>query len=383
MIYKNSTLYLIVTLSAISALILGLIIGCDEKKIKSPVTGSAAGSGPVGGGDAQKIRLTANPSETITALADAQATAQITAIVENNIGQPMPDGTVVYWTATNGTLDSVTTTTTNGASTVTLTFPQDFTGRSVVTATAGDAAGSITIHVVSVTPTPTITPTTTPTTTPTPSKAFIVSAENATIVHRGKTNINATVLTNGQPDQNVQVTFTVSGSGGVLSSSAATTNENGVATVVFTGNNTSASDITVTITASTSDGRTGSTTVIVSSGATPTPIPTITPTPTPVVSITLKAVPTSLDCNPAGNTSTLTATVLSGGAPLQNVSVTFSPVSSSGGSLSSSSGTTDVSGEASVVFTVSSCPTPVPKILTFTAKAYGQSATTSITIENP
>lgn len=384
MIYKNSTLYLIVMLLAISALIVGLIIGCDEKQIKSPVLGSSAGSGPVGGGDAQKIRLTANPSETITALSDAQATAQITAIVENNIGQPMPDGTVVYWTATNGTLDSVTTTTSNGASTVTLTFTQDFTGRSVVTAVAGDATGSITIEVVSVTPTPTITPTTTPTTTPTPSRAFIVSAENTTIAHRGQTNINATVLTNGQPDKNVQVTFTVSGGGGVLSANAATTNDNGVATVVFTGNNTSASDITATITASTSDGRTGSTTVIVSTGATPTP------TATPVTVITSMTIPT-LGSPPYimtnGDSSNIQVTVTKGGFAADGT-VTFSlSCSRASGdpkeSFLSSTTANLTGGIATTTFNAVNNSLPnEPEYCTTTAKIDGASASITITV-NP
>ena len=381
---KTSTLYLLVTLLAISLLTFVLMSGCDEQQIKSPVIGPSAGSGPVGGGDAQKIRLTANPSETITALADAQATVQITAIVENNIGQPMPDGTVVYWTATNGTLDSVTTTTTNGASTVTLTFTKDFTGSSVVTAIAGDATGSITINVVSVTPTATITPTTTPTTTPTPSKAFIVSAENTSISHGGTTNINATVLTNGQPDQNIQVTFTVSGGGGVLSANAATTNASGVATVVFTGNNTSASDITATITASTFDGRTGSTTVIVGSGATPTP------TATPVTAITSMTIPT-LGSPPYvmtdGDSENIQVTVTRGGFAADGT-VTFSLSCSrtSGNPTESfiSSTTANLSGGiATTTFNAVNNSSPnEPEYCTATATTDGASSSITITV-NP
>ncbi|GAK57689.1 hypothetical protein U27_04656 [Candidatus Vecturithrix granuli] len=257
MVYKKSTLYLIVALLAISALILGLIIGCDEKQIKSPVVGSSAGSGPVGGGDAQKIRLTANPSSTITAVGEEQAIVKITAIVENNIGQPMPDGTVVYWTATVGSLDSVTTTTSNGASTVTLTFPKAFTGSSVVTAIAGDATDSITINVVNVTPTPTVTAT------PTPALGLVVSASNTTIQHGESTTITAYAYRDGQPEAGVQVNFRVSGAG-VLQQSAGITDAAGIVTVTLVGQNTStSSDQTATVTATTNDNRSGTISVIV------------------------------------------------------------------------------------------------------------------------
>ena len=337
---KTSTLYLLVTLLAISLLTFGLMSGCDEKQIKSPVIGPAAGSGPVGGGDAQKIRLTANPSETITALADAQATVQITAIVENNIGQPMPDGTVVYWTATNGALDSVTTTTTNGASTVTLTFPKDFTGSSVVTAVAGDATASITINVVSVTPTPTVT------STPTPLTGFVVSAAQTTIAHQGKTTITAYVTTNGEPEPNVQVNFSVSGAG-IIQESAAITDETGKATITLIGNNTSTNDQTATVTATTADGRSGSVAVIVTGGATPTPEPTATAiaTATPSKTFVVTADSDPIGCN---DRIGIQATALNNGQGVPGLQVTFKilngPITFDG----SDTDPTDTNGQAEV-----------------------------------
>lgn len=326
---NTSTLYLLVALLAISLLTFGLIIGCDEQQIKSPVIGPSAGSGPVGGGDAQSIKLTATPSKTITALAGAQATAQINAIVENNIGQPMPDGTVVYWTATNGTLSSVTTTTSSGASAVTLTFPLDFSGNSVVTATAGDATGSITINVISVTPTGT------------PSKGLAVSANQTTIAHRGTTKITAFVSTDGEPDANIQVNFSASGAG-ILQESSAITDKNGNASVTLIGNNTSSGDQTATVNVTTADGRTGSVSVIVSGGATPTPAPTVTAaaTATPAIFLSVNASPTTVSVSGAGGVptqSTITAFTSTGGSADNAVVLNFNLTAPGGtGTLSPS-----------------------------------------------
>jgi len=312
----------VLLLSVISAAIVGLMIGCSENKIDTPLTGPAAGSGPVGGGDSQKMKLTANPSSTIIVYGDAQATAKVTALVNNSIGQPMPDGTPVYWEATVGTLDASTQTTNNGAATVTLTFPASYSGCSTVSAESGDVSSSITLCVSRREATPT------PTVTPTPSKSLIVSAANSNIPHKGSTTISAYVTTNGQPQEGIQVKFSTSG-GGALSQSAALTDENGYAYVTFTGNNTSASDVTATINASTEDGRTGSVSVVVGTGATPTPTPINT-------QITLTAVPTYVDtcANFSTTPATITATVLQNGLPVTNIpvsfSVTFSPALATG-----------------------------------------------------
>lgn len=263
----RSMLCFLLLLTLISAAIIGLMIGCSENKIDTPLTGPSSGSGPIGGGDSQKMKLTASPSNTITVVGNAEASAKVTAIVNNSIGQPMPDGTAVYWSATVGTLDSPTQTTSNGAATVTLTFPTSYSGCSTISAESGDVSSSITVCVSRREATPT------PTVTPTPSKALIVSADESSVAHKQSTTISALVLTNGSAEKGVPVKFSVSGNG-VLDHSAAVTDDSGKAEVKFTGNNTTANDVTATITASTDDGRTGSVSVIVKAGATPTPKPT-------------------------------------------------------------------------------------------------------------
>ena len=287
MVYKPSTLYLILTLSVISAGIIAAIIGCDEKKIKTPVLGPAAGSGPIGGGDTQKIILTASPSDTITAVGEEQATAKITARVENQIGQPMPDGTAVIWSTTVGTLDSTTTTTSNGSTTVTLTFPKSFTGCSWITAKSGDTEASLEICVVNITPTPTVTPTPTATVTPTPTptatgtptptptatplRTLTVGANPAVITLPGPPTtsiITACAFTDGVADQNLQINFTVSTNPagvGTLNRNSAITDASGCNSgvapndVVFTA----VSAGTATITATTTDGRTANVVILV------------------------------------------------------------------------------------------------------------------------
>ncbi len=255
---QKSTLRFMILLSAISMLIIGAMIGCNEKKITSPLTGPAAGSGPIGGGDTQKMKLTASPSGTLVVTGnETQATTKITAQVNNSIGQPMPDGTVVHWSATVGTLDAATQTASNGAATVSLTFPTSYSGCSTVSAESGDVSNLITVCVSRRDPTPT------PTVTPTPSKELILSVGQSAIIAKGTTDVLALVTTNGTPEEGVLVTFSASG-GGALNPNAALTNSNGFAKVTFTGNNSSTSDITAMITARTGDGRTGNVTVIVS-----------------------------------------------------------------------------------------------------------------------
>ncbi|GAK48810.1 hypothetical protein U14_00017 [Candidatus Moduliflexus flocculans] len=252
----RSMFYFLLLLTLISAAIIGLMIGCNENKIDTPLTGPSSGSGPIGGGDSQKMKLTASPSNTITVIGNAEASAKVTAIVNNSIGQPMPDGTAVYWSATVGTLDSPTQTTSNGAATVTLTFPTSYSGCSTVSAESGDVSSSITICVSRTEPTAT------PTVTPTPSKEITVGTEKQTISNKKSTNIWALVTTNGIPEEGIQVTFSTSG-GGTFKQSADITDSEGRVQVTFIGSNDSKSNITATITARTGDGRSGSITVIV------------------------------------------------------------------------------------------------------------------------
>ena len=252
----RSMFWFIMLLALISALLIGIMMGCDENKISSPLTGPAAGSGPVGGGDTQSMKLTASPSGTIAVVGTAEASAKVTARVSNSIGQPMPDGTAVHWSATAGTLDAATQTTSNGAATVTVTFASTFSGCSTVSAESGDASGSIVVCVSRTEPTPTPTPT------PTPSKEITVGADDQTLDNGESTYVWARVTTNGLPEEGIQVIFSASGAG-TLNQSAAMTDSDGRAEVTFTGKNDSSSNITATITARTGDGRSGSITVIV------------------------------------------------------------------------------------------------------------------------
>ena len=367
----RSMLCFIMLLTLISALLVGLMMGCDENKIASPLTGPAAGSGPVGGGDTQSMKLTASPSGTIAVVGVAEASAKVTALVNNSIGQPMPDGTAVHWSATAGTLDAATQTTSNGAATVTVTFSTTFSGCSTVSAESGDASGSIVVCVSRTEPTPT------PTATSTPSKSFVVSTANTNIPHKGSTTISAYVTTNAKPEAGVQVKFSVSG-GGVLSESAALTDENGYARVTFTGNNTSASDVTATISASTDDGRTGSVNVIVGTGATPTPTPLNT-------QVTLTSSSYIGTCSSFTTPATLTATVLQNGIPVTNVpvvfSVTFNPTTATECTLNPLN---PLPPTQSSSFLCASCsPTFVARTAKIRATAAGSSAEVTITVTGP
>lgn len=270
----SSTTYILIILFCLSAAIIGIFIGCDDKKIEAPVLGSAAGSGPVGGGDTQKITLLASPSETVPVPVGEQGTIKVTALIENSIGQPMPDGTAVYWTTDIGTLDSTVTTSSNGSSTVTLTFPKDYTGCTWVVARSGDVEGGIRLCVTMVeatpTPTPTATGTATPTPTATPSRTLTVGAAPSTITlpAPNTSTITACAFTNGIADQNLQVTFTLTSNPagvGTLNRNSALTDatgcNSGVAPndVIFTA----VSAGTATITATTADGRTATVSILV------------------------------------------------------------------------------------------------------------------------
>jgi hypothetical protein len=244
-ITRSSTVYVLLTLTLISLVIGGIIAGCDKKHIDPPVVGPSGGSGPVGGGDTQKIQLLANPSDNITVFTGEQATAKITAIVKNSIGQPMPDGTVVYWTATAGALDSTSTTASNGSATVTLTFPKSYNGCSWITAKSGDAQATIEICVT------------------TQSKPFSVETNNATVSHFPPNNKATITVIASTADEGLQVTFTVVG-GGSLNRSGGTIDATGKLTATFTGfNPTAATTVSATITATTADGRSGSVTIYV------------------------------------------------------------------------------------------------------------------------
>lgn len=262
----RSSYYVIAFLTLLTLASVSIMFGCNEKKsITPPMVGPAAGSGPTGGGETQRIQLLASPSATLVVARTEQATVRITALIENNIGQPMPDGTAVYWSSTHGTLDSVSTTSSNGSTSVTLTFPAEYSGCSRVTARSGDVSATIRLCVSRRDATPTPALTSTPGPTPTPSRTFIVTSQYSTLVISSgptQTEISAAATTNGTPDVGIQVNFSVSGPG-ILSASAALTNGAGIATVTLIANTGVTSVQTVTVTATTTGGRSGIIQVIV------------------------------------------------------------------------------------------------------------------------
>lgn len=76
-------------------------------------------------------------------LGDGTSTARVTATVTDVLGQPVPDGTPVQFTASLGVIEA-SATTAGGKATVTYTAALA-TGRATITATAGAATGSIEI----------------------------------------------------------------------------------------------------------------------------------------------------------------------------------------------------------------------------------------------
>lgn len=195
--FTRSSYYVIVFLTLLTLVSVVSMSGCNEKKhVTPPLIGPSAGSGPAGGGDTQRIQLLVSPSEPLEVMETETATVRITALIKNSIGQSMPDGTAVYWNSTNGSLDSVSTTSSNGSTGVTFTFPERYSGCSQVTARSGDATASLRVCVtrVAVTPTPTSAMTPTPigvsTATPLPHN-LIVTANPPTITMPGTSSVTA------------------------------------------------------------------------------------------------------------------------------------------------------------------------------------------------
>jgi hypothetical protein len=245
---KSSTLYILFILLGISVAIVGVFIGCDDnKQVNPPVLGPAAGSGPVGGGETQNVTIINEPV-TLYLQEDEASTLDIVALIENTIGQPMPDGTPVYWTVKGH--DSTTATSSNGSSTYTWNIDKIFDGCTYITAQSGDASDTVRMCVARVK------------VTPTPSKVFVVTTNKTVIAWNETATITATAKTDGTPDEGLQVQFTINGPG-TLNASADETDSSGIATVTLTGNNTSGNQQTITVTATTSDGRSGSVQIII------------------------------------------------------------------------------------------------------------------------
>jgi hypothetical protein len=115
------------------------------------------------------------------------------------------------------------------------------------------------------TPSPTSVPTATPIPTPTPVKTFIVSAEKNMIGCDEQIYIRAIAKSDGQPDSNLQINFTIlNGPVFFVGPSSAVTDASGQAEVDIQGNNcASTGSSQATINATTTDGRNGSVTITV------------------------------------------------------------------------------------------------------------------------
>jgi hypothetical protein len=260
---------LLIGICLLSWALVGSFIGCssEKKEIDPPVVGPAAGSGPMGGGDTQKITLLANPSETVPVPTGQQGIINVTALVENRIGQPMPDGTAVYWSTTIGTLSASTGSVSNGSSDVTLTFPESYTGCSYVTARSGDVQATIKVCVEEVifTPTPAPPPTATPaaaaTATPISATLEIISPTPPSYTHScatGDLTVMALAATGGVPENGTAVTFAVYGSGlGPAPPTSINTNTSGISSYTFLAADCVAGEVT-TVVVTASGGRTDS-----------------------------------------------------------------------------------------------------------------------------
>lgn len=100
---------------------------------------------PIGSGNRRTLTITASPS---SILADGKSTATITATAKTVTGNPVPNGTVIGFTTSGGTVFPATTTTTNGVATATLR--SDLApGRARITATLGPLQAKTFVAMVS------------------------------------------------------------------------------------------------------------------------------------------------------------------------------------------------------------------------------------------
>jgi len=149
-------------------------------------------------------------------VADGSATTLITATVKDPDGINIADGTEVKFTTTSGSLSATTATTTNGEATVTLTSPTAI-GSADITATVCEVSGTAKVDFIAG-----------------PITSLTVTANPATLpadgCSTGTIQIKA-VDANGNPvaDSNIGITA----EHGTLSAASATTDANGLATVVY------------------------------------------------------------------------------------------------------------------------------------------------------
>lgn len=217
-------------------------VSCKRKEYSAPTVGVAGGDTFLGGGEARSIRLWAQIQNSQGTPGEA-ATVKIIARVTNALGRPMPDETSVTWLATVGTLDAVTTTTTDGIASVTLTFPKNFTSCSTVTAISGQARRSIRACAEVL------------------SSNITIRADDTDVDWNEHVWVTVQLKTDGKADVGFQVTFTVTQEPtsppivAVDNESVVVTDAKGNAAIRLDIQNTTDEIVLITVKARAADGR--------------------------------------------------------------------------------------------------------------------------------
>jgi adhesin/invasin len=301
-----------------------------SQAVQDQATNAASGGGAV-------VSLSASPS---TIAGNGSTSSTISVTVTTMSGSPEPGDTVTFSSAGNpaAACGSVypTSVTTNSAGQASASYTSSTSGGSctlTATETSTGASASTTV-------------------TQTASNQVSVTASPAAIPANG-TSQSAIVATidsqSGAPVSGDAVTFTlyasVSGSCGTLSNTSATTNSSGQAAANYTASGVEG--FCTVVATENQDGSSGSAQVTQTS-------PTTTPS-TPKNTVGVSASPSSLPAN-GSSTSTLTATVTNASGPVSGDPISFTTSAASSGAcgtLSSSQGTTNGSGQVTVTYTSS------------------------------
>jgi hypothetical protein len=303
---------------------------------------------------------------------DATGTAMqvFTATVTNSSGAAVANDSVMFTASSpspSGACGTFATpfATTNSSGVATDTYTSSTTaGTCSVTATDADSDTSSSASTVTQSAVVSVSVSASPTSIPANSTSTSVISADVT-------------LPSGAPASGDVVTFSATGTGtGTFSSTTATTNASGIATTDYVSS-TTPGFVVITAAAAPSAlvaGNSGTTIVDQTS-------PTVTNTP---YSVSVTPSPASIPAN-STSTSTLTVTVKdSTGAVVSGDPLSFSlpsPAPATCGTLSATSGVTNASGQATVVYTSSS--TTGSCVITVNEAQDGQSATATITETTP
>jgi Bacterial Ig-like domain (group 1)/Fibronectin type III domain len=283
-------------------ILLGMIISCSPSKVNSSSAGTVITGPTTTASSATALALTANPST----IAPSGSTV-ITAHVVDNLGNNVPDGTVVSFSFAPGDqvkarLSAGSATTVSGTASITLTATTFSSSVVTINAVSGVAAASDVITITS----------------GAASGSVTVSANPATISVGNTSNVSASVRDNGgNPVANATVTFSLSNNTlATLSQTSVNTDATGVATTVLTGS--AAGNATVTAAVQSLGGTSGQASITIN------PVATV---PTMTVSTTASSILTN-------GTTTISA-VLSGFSPVDGLPVIFNISNPAAGYLSS------------------------------------------------